>query len=235
MYGKVLFNSEIVSLDGPQSALSGVGFNTQVRYFYIDMLREGYNCANVQFLGQGLSVTVEATNSRNDFGEVIKGQATSTTVAGDRIVDSTLTSRISATDNDLNQAYIKIVSDVANPSNVGQQREIVFYVGSSGTCFVNQSPYGSSFPAQITSGVTQYEIIDSPVGFQRRVSDPIVARWQDVTELYLGVPSFVVPSVAVDKYLLSFKDILDERLRIVFTATSASNNLSGIRLTRSRQ
>lgn len=197
--------------------------NANTSYTYIDWADIGYKYGSIQFVITATTLTIEQCNMGFAPGLVITGAATSTDGTGATLVCSTLnTANGFATNTDLIGAKVVVTADATTPTNVGLTRLVTAYTGASGTMTLD-SALGAT-----TSGVTQFQIIDNPAPFSRRVSDPTSTQWTDITSAVTGASTWT----ASGEWLFDTPLVYD-RIRIKRVTTNATNALS-LRLTRGR-
>ena len=199
--------------------------NSQVRYTYFDLAKEGYRFFSLQHIITATTLTLEACNMGGPpLNQIINGVATGSDAAGLTLADSALnTVHGFTTDDDLIGIYVQITADATTPGNVGQIREIIDYTAVTGTL----TP-ATAFSGPTTNGVTKFRLYDNPNPWNRKVSDPPSTQWTDVTTVLTGAASHTASGI-----WLVDTDISIERLRVKRATTNATNALA-LRLTRTR-
>ena len=164
-----------IPTSGPDAIASGV-----TTYTYFDFAQQGYRYGSIQHFITATTLTLEMTNIPSPSGEQISSVASATDGSGATITDSALIASPHdyIKDGELDTLIVVINSDTTTPANVGQQRVVKSYDGTTGAMTLD-----SALPGPSTSGVTQYILRDSESEFGRRVSDTDSSNWSDVTNI----------------------------------------------------
>lgn len=198
--------------------------NANTSYTYFDLAGAGYKYATLMYVITATTLTIEACDvGLQPPSNPINSVATSTDGTGATLTASTLNTTNGFTANtDLIGIQVQITADATTPANVGLIRTVTAYTGASGAMTL------SAVIGAITSGVTQFQLQDNVAPWTRRVTDPTVAQWLDVTTALTGAATITATGGGIIDMPTVF-----ERFRIKRVTTNATNALS-LRLNRGR-
>lgn len=217
-------DSPTVSNDGLiVNVTSGQLGNAVTRYIYIPYAAAGFKFSAMQYVITATTLTIETCNNASQTGVVVNGTATSTDGTGAALTCSTLNSAAGfVADTDLIGIRVKITADTTTASNVGLIRTVTAYTGATGAMTLDAAV------GAITSGVTQFTLLDSDSPWGRLVSDPTGAQWRDNTLALSGAATIT----ATGEGFIN-TPIIADRMRIKCLTTNATNALA-FRLSRGR-
>ncbi len=202
---------------------SGALGNAVTSFVYFDWGNLGFRVGSLKEIITATTLTIESCNIESLPGVTISGTATSTDGTGATLVCSTLNSvNLFSNNSDLNGIKVVITADTTTPSNVGLERLVTSYTGASGAMTLS-SAFGAT-----TSGVTQFQLVDNPALYSRRVSDPPLIHWDDITAKVTGASTITETGLSIID-----ENIYVGRIRIRCLTTNATNALT-LRLARGR-